>query len=170
MPARIEEIHHAHEEGVEFHTLVIPLRFLGTETGDLRAIECQRMQLGEPDSSGRPRPVPLPGSEFTMEVDTFVIAIGQGPNPVLSKATPGLAVDRHGRIKADEETRMTSIPGVFAGGDITGGATVITAMGDGRKAARAIRNYLQKLAEGDAPAAAIHSVVPDSTSGNVSVV
>jgi glutamate synthase (NADPH) small chain len=170
MPARIEEIHHAHEEGVEFHTLIIPLRLLGNETGDLHAIECQRMQLGEPDSSGRPRPVPLPGSEFTMEVDTFVIAIGQGPNPVLSKATPGLALDRHGRIKADEDSRMTSIPGVFAGGDITGGATVITAMGDGRKAARAIHAYLQKLAESHAPAAAINSVVPDSRSDNISVV
>jgi glutamate synthase (NADPH/NADH) small chain len=169
MPARIEEIHHAHQEGVEFNTLVIPIQLLGTETGDLRAIECQRMQLGEPDSSGRPRPIPLPGSEFVIEVDTFVIAIGQGPNPVLSKATPGLAVDRHGRIKVDEKTRMTSIPGVFAGGDITGGATVITAMGDGRSSARAIHAYLQQISEGAAPPVSVGDV-PDNNSANTSII
>lgn len=143
MPARIEEIHHAKEEGIEFHTLVTPVHLLGTENGDLRAVECQRMVLGEPDNSGRPRPVPVAGSDFQMEVDTFVIAIGQGPNLVLAKTTPDLKVDRHGRIEVDQKTRMTSIPGVFAGGDITGGATVITAMGDGRAAARAIDEYLR---------------------------
>jgi glutamate synthase (NADPH/NADH) small chain len=142
MPARLEEIHHAHQEGIHFHTLVTPVRLLGTETGDLCGIECQRMELGAPDSSGRPRPVPVEGSEFQMEADTFVIAIGQGPNPVLSRATPDLKIDKHGRIEVDSD-RMTSIPGVFAGGDITGGATVITAMGDGRAAARAMDRYIR---------------------------
>lgn len=144
MPARVEEIHHAKQEGIQFNPLVVPTRLLGTETGDLCAMECQRMALGEPDSSGRPRPVPIEGSEFQVAVDTFVIAIGQGPNPVLAKTTPNLQVDRHGRIEIDAQTRMTSIPGVFAGGDITGGATVITAMGDGRAAARAIHQYLKE--------------------------
>jgi glutamate synthase (NADPH/NADH) small chain len=145
MPARNEEIHHAKEEGVEFHLLTNPVQLLGDENGRVKEIECVKMELGEPDDSGRRRPVVIEGSEYRMPVETFVFAIGQGPNPVLSNATPGLETDRWGRIVVDEESRMSSLPGVFAGGDITGGATVITAMGDGRLAARGIDAYLTKL-------------------------
>lgn len=144
MPARIEEIHHAKEEGILFKVLTNPVRLMGDEKGNLKAMECIQMELGDPDESGRRRPVPKEGSEFTMEVDTFVNAIGQGPNPILATATPGLEVDKRGRILVDEETRETSIKGVYAGGDVTGGATVISAMGDGRKAARAIDRLLKE--------------------------
>lgn len=144
LPARHEEIEHAEQEGVRFHFLATPVRILGDEQNSVNGVECLEMQLGEPDSSGRPRPVPRPGSEFRLEADTFVIAIGQSPNPVLAQTTPELTTDRHGRIVVDPTTRQTSIPGVFAGGDIIGGATVISAMGDGRAAARAIHEYLQK--------------------------
>ncbi len=143
MPARIEEIHHAKEEGVDMRTLVVPLRLIGDDSGCLKQVECRRMELGPPDKSGRPRPIEVPGSEFILEMDTFVYAIGQGPNPVLAKASPGLQTDKYGCIVVDQETRATSIPGVYSGGDVTGGATVITAMGDGRAAARSIDRYLK---------------------------
>jgi len=146
MPARLEEIEHAEQEGIRFHYLATPVRLLGDAANNLTHVECQEMELGAPDSSGRPRPIPKAGSEFQLEADVFVIAIGQGPNPVLAKTTPELATDQHGRIIVDPKTRQTSIPGVFAGGDIIGGATVISAMGDGRAAARAIHEYLTQKA------------------------
>lgn len=142
MPARIEEIHHAKEEGVEFHFLVAPVRFLGKDV--VEAVECIRMELGTPDESGRRRPFPIPGSEFTLPVDMVVIAIGNQPHPLVPRTTPGLAISRHGTIVADEDGR-TSLSGVFAGGDIvTGAATVISAMGAGKKAAQTINSWLGK--------------------------
>jgi glutamate synthase (NADPH/NADH) small chain len=144
MPARIEEIHHAEEEGIEFHLLTVPVEFLGDENGRLRAAVLQKMELGEPDDSGRRRPVPLVGSEYEEPIDVAVIAIGTGPNPLISSTTPGLALNRRGYIVTDEETGATNLPGVYAGGDIvTGSATVIEAMGAGRKAAKAIDEYLR---------------------------
>lgn len=144
MPAREEEIENAEEEGVKFHLLTAPVRFIGDENGFVKAMECIRMELGEPDESGRRRPVPQPGSEFMMDVDTVVIAIGQSPNPVVRQSEPDLQTTRWGGIVVDEETGATSIPGVYAGGDaVTGAATVITAMGAGRKAARAIDAYIR---------------------------
>ncbi|MBU1185794.1 MAG: FAD-dependent oxidoreductase, partial [Acidobacteria bacterium] len=143
MPARIEEIHHAEEEGIEFHLLTVPTRFIGDEEDRVKAMECLRMELGEPDSSGRRRPVPIKGSEFTMEVDMAVVAIGQSPNPLIPQTTPGLEVGKWGNIEVDWNTMATSIEGVYAGGDIIrGGATVILAMGDGRIAANEIHKYL----------------------------
>jgi len=142
MPARVEEIEHAREERVKFMLLTIPLKFHGDEHGYVRGMRCQRMRLGEPDESGRRRPIPIPGSEFEMEIDTAIIAIGQGPNPLLPKATPEIAVNGKGKIIVDEDGQ-TSMPGVYAGGDITlGAATVIEAMGAGKRAAKAIDRYL----------------------------
>ena len=144
MPAREEEIENAEEEGVIFRNLCSPVEILGDEKGWVRALRLIRMELGEPDSSGRRRPVPIEGSEFELEMDTVVIAIGQGPNPLLIKRVPGLELNRWGNIVADEETGKTSLEGVFAGGDIvTGAATVILAMGAGKKAARGIDEYLR---------------------------
>ena len=144
MPARIEEIHHAEEEGVRLQLLTNPTRILGDQAGRVKGMECLRMELGEPDASGRRRPVPLAGSEFTIEVDTVVVAIGNGPNPLIPRTTPGLETGKHGNIVADEATGATSKPGVFAGGDIvTGAATVILAMGAGRRAAGAIDAHLR---------------------------
>jgi glutamate synthase (NADPH/NADH) small chain len=146
MPARAEEIHHAEEEGIEFHLLTAPVEFLGDENGRLRAAMIQKMELGEPDDSGRRRPVPLVGSEFEEPIDVAVIAIGAGANPLVASTTPGLETNRRGYIVADPETGATSLPGVYAGGDIvTGSATVIEAMGAGRKAAAAIDEYLRSL-------------------------
>jgi glutamate synthase (NADPH/NADH) small chain len=143
MPARNEEIHHAKEEGVELVLLANPLRLLGDDKGWLTGVECIRMELGEPDESGRRRPVPIEGSEFVLEVDTAVVAIGNGPNPLVPSTTPGLATNRWGNIDASLETGATSLAGVYAGGDIvTGAATVIEAMGAGKKAAEAIHDYL----------------------------
>ena len=151
MPARIEEIERAKEEGIIFHLLTNPIRYIGDEKGNLVAVECIKMKLGEPDESGRRRPVPIPGSEFTMEIDTAVVAIGTGPNPVLLKAFPELKLNKWGYIDADPETGATSVPGVYAGGDIvTGAATVISAMGAGKRAAKAIDEYLQKKLKGGA--------------------
>jgi glutamate synthase (NADPH/NADH) small chain len=142
-PARAEEVHHAEEEGVKFNWLTAPVRILGDERGWVRAMECIRMELGEPDASGRARPVPVKGSEFLFEVDTIVYAIGTSANPILAQTTPGLKLNKRGYIDVSPDTQMTSIPGVFAGGDIvTGGATVILAMGAGRKAARAMLQYM----------------------------
>lgn len=145
MPARIEEVEHAKEEGIIFRILTNPTRILGDDKGWVVGMECIRMELGEPDESGRRRPIPIKGSEFTMEVDVVVMAIGTNANPLLPKSTPGLKLNRWGYIKADLETGQTSLPGVWAGGDIvTGAATVILAMGAGRKAAMAIDEYLSK--------------------------
>lgn len=144
MPARKEEVEHAEEEGVEFHFLTSPVEIHGNEAGWVTGMTCIRYELGEPDASGRRRPVAIPGSEYRMEVDTVVIAIGQGPNPLVLRTTPGLELTKKGTIAADEETGATSRQGVFAGGDIvTGAATVILAMGAGKKAARAIDAYLK---------------------------
>ena len=143
MPARDEEIEHAEEEGIEFNLLTNPLRYIGDENGWVREVECIRMELGEPDDSGRRRPVPVEGSEFRIEVDVVVVAIGNSPNPLIPDTTPNLKTQRWGNIEADEETGRTSREGVFAGGDIvTGAATVILAMGAGKKAARAMHTYL----------------------------
>ena len=148
MPARKEEAHHAKDEGVKFLMLMNPLEYSGDPDGWLRAMKLQRMELGEPDSSGRRKPVPIPGSEFVMPIDMVVVAIGNGSNPIIQQTTPGLNFSKRGNILVNEETLETSRPGVFAGGDIvTGGATVILAMGAGRKAAQAIDNYLKKKNE-----------------------
>ena len=142
MPARVEEVHHAKEEGVEFHLLQNPKRILGDAGGSVAAIECLRYELGEPDASGRRRPVAIPGSEFQIEVDTVIIAIGNLANPLIRQTTPGLEFNKWGNIVVDEHCR-TSMPGVFAGGDIVlGAATVILAMGQGRIAAAAMNEYL----------------------------
>lgn len=143
MPARLEEVHHAEEEGIEFHLLVAPARFWGKD-GALEAVECIRMELGAPDGSGRRRPVPVAGSNFTIPIDTAVIAIGNQPHPLVPRTTPGLKISRHGTIEADREGQ-TSREGVFAGGDIvTGAATVISAMGAGKTAAGAIDRFLRQ--------------------------
>ena len=143
MPARVEEIHHAEEEGVEFQLLTNPVRILGDDNGWVRGMECVRMHLGEPDESGRRRPEPIPGSEFELEVDAVVVAIGNSPNPLIPSTTPDIQTTRRGTIVADEATGATTMPGVYAGGDVvTGAATVILAMGAGRKAADAIHEYL----------------------------
>lgn len=143
MPARIEEIHHAEEEGVQFYLLTNPVRFLGDDNGWMTGVECIRMELGEPDESGRRRPIPIKNSEFQLECDLAVVAIGTGANPLLPTQTPGLELNKRGYIVADPETGKTSKSGVWAGGDIvTGSATVILAMGAGRKAANSIHEYL----------------------------
>lgn len=143
MPARAEEIHHAQQEGVQFHMLTNPVKFVGDAEGKVVAMECIRMELGEPDDSGRRRPVPIEGSNFTLEVDLVVVAIGNSSNPLIPQTTPGLETNRWGNIIVDEETMQTSREGVYAGGDIvTGGATVILAAGAGKKAARAMHKYM----------------------------
>lgn len=142
LPARAEEVHHAEEEGVRFQFLTAPIEVLGDDGGWVNGLRCVRMALGEPDESGRRRPVPVPGSEFVLPVDQVVVAIGTRANPLLPQTSPDLAVDRRGYIEADEDGR-TSMPGVFAGGDIVrGAATVILAMGDGKRAAAEIDAYL----------------------------
>jgi len=144
MPARNEEIENAVEEGVILHTLHNPTRIIGDEDGWVRQMELLKMELGEPDDSGRRRPVAIEGSEHMLDVDVVVSAIGQGPNPLLTSATPDLELTKWGNIVADEETGKTNIKGVFAGGDIvTGAATVILAMGAGKQAARAMDEYLR---------------------------
>jgi glutamate synthase (NADPH/NADH) small chain len=143
MPARLEEIHHAKQEGVEFNTLRNPLRFLGNEENWLTGVELLRMELGEPDASGRRSPVPVEGSEFVQDLDAVIVAIGNSPNPLVPRDFPELEVTRWGGIVVNEATGQTNIPGVFAGGDIVlGAATVILAMGHGRQAAKAINLYL----------------------------
>jgi len=143
MPARIEEIHHAKEEGVIFHLLTNPVKFTGNDKGLLKEVECIKMKLGEPDASGRKRPVPIEGSNFKIKIETALIAIGQSPNPLIPQSLKGLKIGKHGNIETDENGQ-TNIPGIFAGGDIaTGAATVILAMGAGKKAARAIDEYLK---------------------------
>jgi glutamate synthase (NADPH) small chain len=140
-PARAEEVHHAQEEGVDFHWLTSPIELLGDANNDVRAMRCERIELGEPDSSGRRRPLPVQGSAFELETDMVVFAIGTNANPIIGQ-TSGLLLDKRGYIATDENL-ATSIAGVYAGGDIvTGAATVIQAMGAGRKAARAMKTYL----------------------------
>jgi len=143
MPARIEEVKHAKEEGIEFQVLSAPLEFLDDGKGWLAAARCQKMELGEPDASGRRRPVPIAGSEYVVPLSVAVIAIGTSANPIVQSTTPGLNTNKRGYIVADETTQRTSRKGVFAGGDIvTGSATVILAMGAGRRAAAGIHEYL----------------------------
>jgi glutamate synthase (NADPH/NADH) small chain len=143
MPARLEEVHHAKEEGIKFKLLTNPTQILGTEDGWVKAIECIEMELGEPDASGRRRPVPKKGSEHEVEVETVVIAIGQSPNPLIKSTTEGLQTQKWGGIIVEEETGATSKEGVYAGGDaVTGAATVILAMGAGKTAAQAIHEKL----------------------------
>jgi glutamate synthase (NADPH/NADH) small chain len=143
MPARKEEIHHAEEEGIELYLLTAPTQFFGDEEGKVMGVECLKMELWEPDASGRRRPVAVTGSEFTLECDLAVIAIGSGANPLLTKATPGLALTKWGYIVADHKSGKTTKKAVWAGGDIvTGSATVILAMGAGRVAAKSIHDYL----------------------------
>jgi len=145
MPARIEEVHHAQEEGIEFHILQSPKRIIGDQNSRVIAIECLKYQLGELDESGRRRPIPIEGSEFRIDVDTCIIAIGNSANPLIRQTTPGLKFNKWGNIVVDEETMATSVPGVFAGGDIvSGAATVILAMGQARIAAAAMNDFLAK--------------------------
>ncbi len=142
LPARKEEVENAEEEGIIFKFLSTPTRFIGDEKGWVKQMECMRMELGPPDESGRRRPIPVKGSEFLVDTDTVIIAIGRTPNPIIQRTTEGLEVTKWGTIVADENGR-TSLEGVYAGGDIvTGEATVISAMGAGKKAARAIHQYL----------------------------
>jgi glutamate synthase (NADPH/NADH) small chain len=144
MPVRAEEVENAEEEGIVLEFLTNPTRFIGNERSWVKAMECIRMRLGEPDASGRRRPIPIEGSEFTTDVDTVIMAIGRTPNPIIQQTTEGLEVTKWGTIVADEKGK-TSIEGVYAGGDIvTGQATVISAMGAGKKAAKAIHQYLTK--------------------------
>jgi glutamate synthase (NADPH) small chain len=142
-PARAEELEHAIQEGIEFHWLTNPVAITGNEAGWVTGFVCQKMELGEPDASGRRRPVAVKGSEFPMEIDTVIYALGTSANPIVAQTTPGLKINKWGYIEVDENTGMTSIPGVFAGGDIvTGSATVILAMGAGRRAARGMLEYM----------------------------
>ncbi|MCA9263199.1 MAG: NADPH-dependent glutamate synthase [Planctomycetales bacterium] len=143
MPARGEEVHHAEQEGVQFLNLHNPVAFLGTDDGFLNGVRLIRMDLGEPDDSGRRRPVPIENSEFDLPIDVAIIAVGTGANPLVQSTTPDLATNKWGYIVADGQTMRTSKQGVFAGGDIvSGAATVILAMGAGRKAATAVHDYL----------------------------
>ncbi len=145
MPARAEEIEHAEEEGIEFNLLCNPVRILGDEHGHVVGMECVRMELGEPDESGRRRPVEIPGSNFVLNVDTVIMSLGTSPNPLIRSTTPGLEANKKGCLVVGEDTVSTTREGVFAGGDaVTGAATVILAMGAGKKAAVAIDEYLSK--------------------------
>ena len=144
LPARVEEVHHAKEEGIIFNLLTNPTEILEDEKGWVKGIRCIKMELGEPDASGRRRPVEIPGSEFDMEVDTVIMSLGTSPNPLISSTTKGLEVNKRKCIVADEEFGKTTKEGVYAGGDaVTGAATVILAMGAGRAGARGFHEYLQ---------------------------
>jgi glutamate synthase (NADPH/NADH) small chain len=143
VPARAEEVEHAREEGVIFDFLTNPVEILGDERGIVRAIRCIRMELGEPDASGRRSPVPIPGSEFEMPMDTVIFALGTSPNPIVFQDAQGLERSRHGTVVSHGEDGRTSMPRVWAGGDVvTGAATVISAMGAGKRAAADIDRYL----------------------------
>jgi glutamate synthase (NADPH) small chain len=146
MPARIEEVHHAKEEGVQFKLLTNPVEYIGSKEGWVTGVKCLQMELGEPDDSGRRRPVPVKGSEFVIPVDTVVVAVGTMANPIVPATTPGLQTNKWGYIVVKDESGLTSREGVYAGGDIvTGAATVILAMGAGRLAAKAIHGYLSGI-------------------------
>jgi glutamate synthase (NADPH/NADH) small chain len=143
VPARAEEVHHAEEEGVIFHFLTLPIRILGDKEGRVTGMECVRMKLGEPDKSGRRRPIPIDNSNFVLEVDMVIDAIGTMANPIVARSAKGVEVNQWGYFKVDEKTKMTTCKGIFAGGDIVrGSATVISAVGDGKIAARSIDAYL----------------------------
>ena len=145
MPARLEEVHHAKAEGIQFKMLTNPVRVLGDEKGFVSGIECVQMELGEPDQSGRRRPIAKEGSEFVLEADCVIIAIGNSPNPLIRSTTKGLEANRKGCLVVDEDTLQTTREGIYAGGDtVTGAATVILAMGAGKQAAKSIDEYLQK--------------------------
>jgi len=145
MPARDEEIKHAQEEGIEFLNLNSPVEYFADKNGRVNRIRLQKMELGEPDASGRKKPVPIEGSEYELEADLVIVSVGVSPNPLIPQSMPSLKVSRWGTIVVDEKEMQSSIPGLFAGGDIVrGGATVILAMGDGRNAAAGIDRYLQK--------------------------
>jgi len=144
-PARLEELEHAEEEGIDFRWLAAPVEIYGNDDGCVTGARVIKMELGEPDASGRRRPVPIQGSEYDIELDTIIMGIGQGPNPMVTKSTEGLKLNKWGNIVVDEETMETSLPGVFAGGDIvTGAATVILAMGAGKKASQSIDRFLHE--------------------------
>jgi glutamate synthase (NADPH/NADH) small chain len=143
LPARVEEVHHAKEEGIIFDLLTNPTEILADEKGWVRGMKCIRMELGEPDESGRRRPVEMPDSEFVMDVDTVIMSLGTSPNPLISSTTEGLEINKWKCIIADETNGQTSKEGVYAGGDaVTGAATVILAMGAGKAAAKGIDEYL----------------------------
>jgi len=143
MPARAEEVHHAEQEGVQFNLLTAPIALYGDAQGSVKELECLRCELGEPDSSGRRRPVPIKDSNFRIPCDVVVLSIGQSPNPLIPQTTPDLAVGKYGVVTVDAETMKTSKRGVWAGGDVaTGGATVILAMGQAKIASRSIDEYL----------------------------
>jgi glutamate synthase (NADPH/NADH) small chain len=145
MPARAAEAHHAEEEGIEFFLLTNPTRYIGNEKGRLTGMECIKMELGEPDASGRRRPVPVKGSDFKLDCDLCIVAVGTGANPLLTSSTPDLKINKWGYIEADPKSGKTLKKGVWAGGDIvTGSATVILAMGAGRNAADSIHDYLMR--------------------------
>lgn len=145
MPARVEEIEHAKEEGIDFHVLTNPTEILGDDKGFVAGMKCVRMELGEPDASGRRRPVVIPGSDFTLDTDCVVMSIGTSPNPLIRNTTKNLETNSHGCIITQDESGLTSREGCYAGGDaVTGAATVILAMGAGKHAAKAIDEYLQK--------------------------
>jgi len=145
LPARHEEVENAREEGVVFELLTNPVGFVGDSRGYLSRMECVKMRLGEPDSSGRRRPMPVEGSGFFLDVDNVVVAVGQSPNPIIQQTTVGLEVSRHGTIVVDEGTMAATLEGVYAGGDVvSGAATVISAMGAGRRAAKAIHGYVTR--------------------------
>ncbi len=142
MPARNEEIHHAKEEGIIFKLLTSPVEFIGDDKGKIKAVKCIEMKLGEPDDSGRRRPIPIPDSKFSIEIDTALVAIGQSPNPLVPQSMKELVTEKWGNLKVDENSQ-TTVPGVFAGGDIaTGAATVILAMGAGKRSARSINKFI----------------------------
>ena len=144
LPARVEEVHHAKEEGIIFDLLTNPTEILVDDNGWVRGMTCIKMELGEPDASGRRRPVEVPGSEFVIDVDTVIMSLGTSPNPLISSTTEGLEVNKWKCIVADEEFGKTTKEGVYAGGDaVTGAATVILAMGAGRAGARGIDEYLK---------------------------
>ena len=144
MPARLEEVHHAKEEGIEFHLLENPVQILNDGNGQVCGIECLKMELGEPDASGRRSPIPIEGSNYVLDVDTVVMSLGTSPNPLIRSTTKGLETNRKGCLVVNEETNQTTREGVYAGGDaVTGAATVILAMGAGKKAAAAIDEYLK---------------------------
>jgi len=146
LPARVEEVHHAKEEGIIFDLLANPIEVLVNENGWVKGLTCKKMVLGEPDESGRRRPIEQEGSEFVIELDTVIMSLGTSPNPLISATTEGLETNRWKCIVADEETGQTSKKGVFAGGDaVTGAATVILAMGAGKAAARGIDTFLSNI-------------------------
>lgn len=148
MPARLEEVKHAKEEGIEFHTLHNPIEYYGDEKGRVNGMLLQVMELGEPDASGRRKPVPIEGKTEKVDIDMVVVSVGVSPNPIIPRTVAGLETSRKGTIVVNEETLQSSIPAIFAGGDIVrGGATVILAMGDGRRAAAAMDSYLEKNAK-----------------------